>query len=115
MHLHWCACATPDSFGASAHCTTDKLREVEQLCATLGVHTDAAMVANVWVVPLYSWYHSSWDTQPDIPGAMAINKVRTIDQPTHDTLWLLHAVDDGLSPVPLARLHGGRGCPGAIL
>jgi hypothetical protein len=29
----------------------------------------------VWIVPLWSWYHGSWDREPDVPGSMPIEKV----------------------------------------
>ncbi len=57
-------------------CTKDKLQQVEQVCRRLGVETSAALIGgHTWVVPLMSWYHADWDTQPDIPGAMQIHKV----------------------------------------
>lgn len=41
------------------------------LCSELGVRTQPACVGcggGVWVVPLFAWYHSSFDTEPDIEG-----------------------------------------------
>jgi hypothetical protein len=33
------------------------------------VHTSAHRLrGNVWLVPLWSWYHRSFDTEPDITG-----------------------------------------------
>lgn len=29
----------------------------------------------MWIVPLLSWYHSTWDCEPDVAGAMAAHKV----------------------------------------
>jgi len=41
-----------------------KARAVQQACEALGVHTRPAKVSGVWVVPLFSWYHASWDRDP---------------------------------------------------
>jgi len=54
-----------------------KLRGLVEICEELGVRTRAAKVGPVWVVPLWSWYHASWDREPDVPGSTAIEKVRT--------------------------------------
>ncbi|KAL4518784.1 hypothetical protein Ndes2437B_g00863 [Nannochloris sp. 'desiccata'] len=29
----------------------------------------------VWIVPIWSWYHADWDQEPDIPGALPIERV----------------------------------------
>ena len=55
---------------------TGKLRRLEELCASLGVHTRPARVGGVWVVPLLSWYHASFDAEPDIEGARPVDQVR---------------------------------------
>lgn len=58
------------SFGAG------KLQRVLELCNRLGVHTQPTCVEGLWVVPLLSWYHDRWDTEPDVPGAQPISHVR---------------------------------------
>ena len=71
-----------------------KLHAVHEACAELGVHTSpvkvspacaarcghqhtqgcqssarcALQLGGVWVAPVLSWHHKSWDTEPDIPG-----------------------------------------------
>ena len=50
----------------------DKLARVESACASLGVRTRPLYVRvadgdDVLIVPLYSWYHSSWDAEPELP------------------------------------------------
>eukprot|EP00037_Helgoeca_nana_P025306 m.275562 g.275562 ORF g.275562 m.275562 type:complete len:433 (+) comp26904_c0_seq7:357-1655(+) len=79
-HDLWCG---RSSFGNSL----EKLDDVLKLCEELGVLTkpfavqcedeDEEEVENQWedpedqhllVIPLMSWYHSSWDVEPDIPG-----------------------------------------------
>jgi len=43
-----------------------KIGAVRDLCRSLGVRTDTALVDGVWIVPVFGWYHSSWDTEPDL-------------------------------------------------
>lgn len=55
-----------------------KLERLFALCAQIGVHTRPARLvcessagvlqdaAGVWIVPVLSWHHSSFDTEPDI-------------------------------------------------
>eukprot|EP00887_Chlorella_sp_A99_P003452 scaffold7.g3452.t1 len=53
----------------------EKLAAVQAMCARLGVHTQPVQLSGVWLVPLLSWYHASWDREPDVPGAAPITKV----------------------------------------
>ena len=46
----------------------DKLRAVRDVCAELGVSTGPEIFEGVLVVPLMSWYHASFDTEPDVEG-----------------------------------------------
>ncbi|KDD73913.1 hypothetical protein H632_c1736p0, partial [Helicosporidium sp. ATCC 50920] len=52
-----------------------KLELLESICQRLHVHTAPARVGGVWIFPLLSWYHSSWDREPDVPGALPIDQV----------------------------------------
>lgn len=53
-----------------------KLQEFLRICEELGVKTGPTKVGDfLWIVPLWSWYHASWDKEPDIPGAYPIEKV----------------------------------------
>lgn len=52
-----------------------KLRKIEELCAAVGVHTRPRLVGGVWIVPLLSWYHSTWDRESDVAGARPVEKV----------------------------------------
>lgn len=54
-----------------------KLHAILKLCQELGVRTSPAKIgdSNVWIVPLWSWYHSNWDREPDVPGAMPIERI----------------------------------------
>ena len=55
------------------------MRRLFKLCDKLGVHHKPAYEDGVWIVPIHSWYHSSWDTEPDLPGASDITKVLPAD------------------------------------
>ena len=51
-----------------------KLRDLQALCSRLGVHTKPVTVGRelegatpVLLVPLLSWYHASFDTEPPVP------------------------------------------------
>lgn len=55
-----------------------KLAKINDICAQLGVHTKPTKIANcngAWMFPILSWYHASWDREPDILGATPIEKV----------------------------------------
>ncbi|KAL6768574.1 hypothetical protein ACKKBF_B11275 [Auxenochlorella protothecoides x Auxenochlorella symbiontica] len=69
-HDLWCRKAERD-----IRDSLGKLALLEGACAELGVHTQPACVGGVWVVPLLSWYHASWDREPDLPGATPIEKI----------------------------------------
>lgn len=45
-----------------------KLARVLELCQRLGVHTQPRRLGNLWLAPLFSWHHKSFDCEPDIPG-----------------------------------------------
>ncbi|KAL3686866.1 hypothetical protein R1sor_013175 [Riccia sorocarpa] len=50
---------------------TDSLTKLEKLtetCSSLGVLTSPANIGGVWIVPLLSWYHESFDRERDIEG-----------------------------------------------
>ena len=52
--------AAPDSVA--------KLRLVLALCEELGVIVRPTRVGRLWLVPVLSWHHKDWDSEPDIPG-----------------------------------------------
>lgn len=61
-HDLWLAAKGKDEFESSLA----KLDGMLKLCEELGVHTQPKLVGGVWIVPLLSWYHSSWDVEPNI-------------------------------------------------
>jgi predicted phosphodiesterase len=41
--------------------SVDKFFQIQELCETLGIHTQPAQIGGVWIVPLLSWYQASFD------------------------------------------------------
>lgn len=54
-----------------------KLKAVFAVCTELGVRTAPACINGLWIVPLLSWYHKSWDREPDLAGAAPAHKMMT--------------------------------------
>lgn len=52
-----------------------KLDHLKSIADELGVKYKPERIGDVWIVPLWSWYHASWDTEPDVHGAIPIEKV----------------------------------------
>ena len=57
----------------------DKLQRILSICNRLGVHTSPKRLGNVWIAPLHSWHHKSFDTEPDIPGIPAASALTIAD------------------------------------
>ena len=55
--------------------SAEKLALLQHTCTEFGVHTTPQCLEGVWIVPLYSWYHASFDQEPDVPNAIPANKV----------------------------------------
>lgn len=58
-----------------------KLNKILELCASIGVETSPSNITpsetpkKLFIVPLWSWYHSSFDKEPDVPNAHPIEKI----------------------------------------
>ena len=39
---------------------------LKQLCESICFHTSPQKVGGVWIVPVCSWYHFSWDREPSL-------------------------------------------------
>lgn len=63
--------------------SAEKLRLLRRMCTELGVYTIPKCIEGVWIVPLYSWYHASFDTEPDVPGALPVQKVGYFSVASH--------------------------------
>ena len=88
-HELWCVGGAAD--GAAAARPADslaKLRAVEGACARAGVRTRAGVLwaddarragaRGVLVVPLLSWHHQSFDTEPDIVGWRGLRRAEQL-------------------------------------
>eukprot|EP00933_Yihiella_yeosuensis_P041188 TRINITY_DN3560_c0_g2_i1.p1 TRINITY_DN3560_c0_g2~~TRINITY_DN3560_c0_g2_i1.p1 ORF type:complete len:393 (-),score=58.22 TRINITY_DN3560_c0_g2_i1:168-1310(-) len=55
----------------------EKLHKIEALCKELGIRTAPGWIDNVLVVPLLSWYNSSFDIEPDVsdPSLLPVEHV----------------------------------------
>ena len=45
-----------------------KLEEIREMCRELGVQTSPAYAGGAIIAPVLSWYHASWDREPDVVG-----------------------------------------------
>lgn len=59
-----------------------KLEAIRAICRELGVYMRPKCIEKVWIVPLHSYYHASFDQEPDIPGAAQVDKVGNCAQAT---------------------------------
>jgi hypothetical protein len=80
-------------------CLPGKLRLLLAMCERLRVHIAPACVEGVWIVPLLSWYHPSFDKEADVPGAVPIEKAR----PPTCTMRALHLAVIGFAWSMLGR------------
>lgn len=55
-----------------------KWEALQKICEEMGVIVRPKQLDGVWIVPILSWYHASWDTEPEIPGSTPIDKVALI-------------------------------------
>ncbi|KAH7290714.1 hypothetical protein KP509_30G060500 [Ceratopteris richardii] len=63
-HDLWCR-----NVGSEKHMhSLEKLRRILNICRNLGVETEPKLIKRVGIIPLFSWYHQSFDKEPDIPG-----------------------------------------------
>ncbi|XP_031252600.1 uncharacterized protein LOC116110535 isoform X1 [Pistacia vera] len=46
----------------------EKLNKLLDACRGLGVETNPVVIDGVGIIPLFSWYHESFDRENDIPG-----------------------------------------------
>jgi Icc-related predicted phosphoesterase len=65
----------------------ERLEEVLALCAQLGVSTRPGYASGAIVAPIFSWYHSSWDTEPDVVGWDGIPQAADLMMDFHMCKW----------------------------
>lgn len=77
----------------------ERLKEVLQLCHRLGVHTQPAHACGAIVAPILSWYHASWDTEPDVAGWDGIPPANLVMSDFHRCTWpsWLSTEDDSIA------------------
>ena len=68
----------------------ERLEEIFGLCAQLGVLTRPAYACGAIVCPILSWYHESWDTEPDIKGWKGIPPHTLVMSDFHACTWPPH-------------------------
>lgn len=104
----------------------EKLHELLRLCAECGVETRPAIAAGAIIVPMLSWHHQSWDTEPEVEGWEGIPPAEVAMTDYHVSRWPPHlsmrtdsvaeavdALNDAPAPLAevVARLRAAR--PGA--
>lgn len=99
---HWSSqpLSRPGSPGSPTRMNSlEKLREIFDLCAELGVHAQPAYAAGALIVPILAWYHASWDTEPDVVGWDGIPAHDLVMKDFHMCLWPppLKATDESVA------------------
>ncbi|KAB2001418.1 hypothetical protein ES319_D12G301900v1 [Gossypium barbadense] len=61
-HDLWCRWETEDFD------SLEKLNKLLDACKQLGVETNPAVIDGLGIIPLFSWYHESFDREDDIVG-----------------------------------------------
>jgi predicted phosphodiesterase len=57
----------------------EKLQRVFEICESLNVCTHPEKIGELWVVPLHSWHHASFDDEPDIPDIPLASRLTISD------------------------------------
>ncbi|XP_078427374.1 uncharacterized protein LOC144699909 [Wolffia australiana] len=64
----------------------EKLNALLDVCRELGVETSPAVVGDVGIIPLYSWYHQSFDKEKDVSG-IRIPSIDTVCKDFYACKW----------------------------
>lgn len=67
-HELWLQGGPDNPRNGGARDSYEKLQLIFQLCTDLGIQTRPERLADVWIVPLQSWHHRSWDREPEVKG-----------------------------------------------
>ncbi|GMH38657.1 hypothetical protein BSKO_06541 [Bryopsis sp. KO-2023] len=80
-HELWVRGAAKDATVRNENATNsmDKLAAVLDACDDLGVIIHPQKIGNLWVVPILSWHHKSFDTEPGIPDVPRASKLTISD------------------------------------
>lgn len=58
-----------------SHVCPGKLEAIQTVCSDIGVQMKPQRIGEVWIVPLLSYYHSSFDREPEVAGARRVEQV----------------------------------------
>ena len=61
-----------------------RLAELTALCDELGVHTQPKRLGKAWIVPIFSWYHNSFDSEPDLAIAQGHRIAQDVRRHPHN-------------------------------
>ncbi|KAI9087875.1 hypothetical protein K1719_030205 [Acacia pycnantha] len=64
----------------------EKLNKLLDACKSLGVETNPMVVDNLGIIPLFSWYHESFDKEQDIAG-IRIPSLEMVCKDFHACKW----------------------------
>ncbi|KAK4283287.1 hypothetical protein QN277_000253 [Acacia crassicarpa] len=64
----------------------EKLNKLLDACKSLGVETNPMVVDNLGIIPLFSWYHESFDKEQDIAG-FRIPSLEMVCKDFHACKW----------------------------
>ncbi|KAJ1694126.1 hypothetical protein LUZ63_010824 [Rhynchospora breviuscula] len=76
--------------------SVEKLTALLDACREIGVETGPKTVDNLGIIPLYSWYHKSFDKEKDITG-FRIPSLEMACKDFHACEWPLHMLNDDMS------------------
>ncbi|CAL9165723.1 unnamed protein product [Musa hybrid cultivar] len=68
--------------------SVEKLNALLDACSKLGIETSPRIVGDVGIIPLFSWYHKSFDTEKDISG-IRIPSLEMACKDFHSCKWPL--------------------------
>lgn len=78
-HELWVRGVPQESRNGTAQDSIQKLGLILQICQDLGIHTTPMRIGNLCIVPVLSWHHASWDTEPDIQGVPNVSALSIAD------------------------------------
>ncbi|XP_022994628.1 uncharacterized protein LOC111490283 [Cucurbita maxima] len=74
----------------------EKMSNVYDACSSLGVDTNPAILNGLGIVPLFSWYHESFDTEMDIEG-IRVPSLEMVCKDFHACKWPADLSNEGTS------------------
>ncbi|KMT03393.1 hypothetical protein BVRB_8g190810 [Beta vulgaris subsp. vulgaris] len=80
-HDLWCR-----KEGEDFHDSLDKLNALLHACGELGVESSPLIIGDLGIIPLYSWYHESFDTEQDITG-LSVPSLKMVCKDFHACRW----------------------------